>query len=87
MVRRDPFGVVSRGRSDSRAICSTRDLHRAIGLLRTGSGLFVTPFSAPALLGKVRRNPDRVEEVHNTAEASQKEEVQEDTVSKTDVSN
>lgn len=78
VVSGDPLCVVGRGRSDSWAV-RNRDL--LIDLLRRTSGLSgVTRLSALALLGEVRRNPDRVEKVHDTAEARQKEEVQEDTV-------
>jgi hypothetical protein len=71
----DPVGIVGRGGGNSGTL--NRDfnlLGRTGGLLRR-----LDTLGSLALLGKVRCDPDGVEEVSNTTEASQKEEVKEDT--------
>lgn len=74
MVSRDPIRVVGGRRGNGGAAGSfdgSLGLLRRRGLLRTLARL--------ALLREVGRNPDGVEEVDDTNEAGQEEEVEEDT--------
>jgi len=80
VMRRNPFCVVGLGRSDSRSIsAASRDLIRRITSLREFRRLLssVASFATLTLLWEVGSNPDRVEEVDNTDEKCQDEEVEE----------
>lgn len=66
----DPFGIVGSGRRDSGGLL--------LGLLGDG-GLLLGGLSGLALLGEVGGDPHGVEEVDDTTEGSEEEEVQEDT--------
>lgn len=71
VVGGDPVGIVSSGRGDSRA-------GSVLNNLALGRGLLLAGLATLALLGKVGRDPDIVEEVDDTDEAGQEEEVEED---------
>lgn len=79
VVSRDPLGVVSGGRGNCRATGSL--IERCLALLgRTRRLLGEVGLSRLALLREVRRDPHGVEEVDDTSEAGQEEEVKEETV-------
>lgn len=77
MVGRNPLCVVSGSRGNSRAT-SILD-GRSLGLLGRTRWL-LRALSRLALLGEVRRNPDRVEEVNHATETGQKDKVEEETM-------
>lgn len=74
---RDPFRIIGGSRRNS----GVRFINGRFGL-RCARLLEFAGLSSLALLREVGRNPDGVEKVHNTGEASQKEEIEEDAVCK-----
>lgn len=71
MVGGDPVSVVGSGRGDSGAGSFLNNLALSRSLLLAG-------LATLALLGEVGSDPDSVEEVDDTDEAGQEEEVKED---------
>lgn len=77
VVGRNPLCVVSSSRGNSRAT-STLD-RRSLGLLGRTRWL-LRALSRLALLGEVRRNPDRVEEVNHATKTGQEDKVEEEAI-------
>lgn len=73
MVGGNPVSVVGGGRGDSGA-------GSFLDNLALGRGLLLAVLATLALLGEVGCDPDSVEEVDDTNEAGQEEEVEEDAI-------
>jgi len=80
VVRGDPVSVVGGSGGDSRV----GGLLSGDGLGALGGGTLLARLAALALLGEVGGDPHGVEEVDDTNEASQEEEVKEDAKSDSD---